>query len=160
MIRVVRPTFIRQKLFEKNYSLKRNVEKYRYSVISEMKIEFIACLSSLTFKKYLQHPKQMIEWSFIKKMKSNRKLLNADMNINNRLKIETRRRILWLPEEDDEEQYYFFFIIFSSIYSNTITFIFPIQRMNPSCWLFVYQILSLSINWFNLPSTACILCFI
>ena len=68
-----------------------------------MKIEFLACLSSMTFKNYLQQPKQMIEWSLFKKMKSNLNLLDVDMNINHPLFIEIRRRNFWLPEEDDDE---------------------------------------------------------
>ena len=56
MINLVRPTFIRQKLLKKIYSLERNEEGYKYCFISEMKIEFIACLSSMTFKNYLQQP--------------------------------------------------------------------------------------------------------
>ena len=103
MISIVRPTFIRQKLLKKIYSLERNEEGYKYSFISEMKIEFIACLSSMTFKNYLQQPKQMTEWSFIKKMKSNPRLMNTDMDIRNPSIFEIRRRIFWLPEEDDGE---------------------------------------------------------
>ena len=82
-ISLVRPTFIRQNLLKKTYSLERNEKGCKYSFISEMKIEFIACLSSMRFRKYLQQPKQMMEWSFIKKMKSNPELLNVDMNRNN-----------------------------------------------------------------------------
>ena len=69
MISLVCLTFIRQKLLKKIYSLERNEEGYKYSFISEMKIEFFACLSSITFKNYLQQPKQKIEWSFNKKLR-------------------------------------------------------------------------------------------
>ena len=112
MISLVRPTFLRQKLLEKIHSLERNENGYKYSFISEMKIEFIAYLSSMRFKNYLKQPKQMIEWSFIKKKKSNPKLLNVDMNINNPLMIEIRRRTFWLPEEIDDEQYHLFIHLF------------------------------------------------
>ena len=91
------------KLLKKNYSLEKNEEGHKYSFISAMKIEFIACLSYMTFKNYLQQPKQLIEWSLIRKMKSNPELLNVDKNINNPLTIEIRRRLFWLPEEDDDE---------------------------------------------------------
>ena len=67
-----------------------------------MNIEFIACLSSRTFQNYQQKPKQLIEWSFIKKMRSNPSLLNIDMDIRNPLILEIRRRIFRLLEEDDE----------------------------------------------------------
>ena len=103
MISLVRPTFLRKKLLKKIYSLERNEIEYYYSFISEMKIEFIAYLSSMTFKNYLQQPKQKIEWSFIKKKKSNPKLLNFDKNIIYPLLIEIRRRIFWPPEEVDDE---------------------------------------------------------
>ena len=136
MISLVRPTFIRQKLLKKIYSLERKEEGSKYSSISEMKTEFFAFLSSMTFKNYLQQPKQMIEWLFIKNKKSQPKLLNVDININHPLIIEIRRRIFWRLEEDDDEYYH----LFLSIYSNTITFIFPIERMNPGCCQFVYQV--------------------
>ena len=103
MFRLLCPTFIRQKLLKKIYSLEKNEEGYKYSFISEMKIEFIACLSSMTFKNYLQQPKKMIEWSFIKKKRSNLRLMNTNMDIRNPLKFEIRRKIFWLPEEDDDE---------------------------------------------------------
>ena len=45
----------------------------------------------------------MIEWSLIKKMKSNPKILNVDMDLDNPLINEFRRRLFWLPEEDDDE---------------------------------------------------------
>ena len=101
-ISLVRATFIRQKLLKKIYSFERNEEGYKQSFISKMKKEFIACLSSMTFKNY-QQPKEMTEWSFIKKMKSNPKLLNVDININNPLIFEIRRSNFWLPKVDDDE---------------------------------------------------------
>ena len=52
-----------------------------------MKIEFIAYLLSMAIKNYLQQSKQKLEWSFIKKMKSNPKLLIVDMNIKNPLTL-------------------------------------------------------------------------
>ena len=45
----------------------------------------------------------MIEWSLIKKMKSNPKILNVDMDLDIPLINEIRRRLFWLPEEDNDE---------------------------------------------------------
>ena len=105
IISLVSPTFISQNLLKKIYFLERNEDGYKYCVISELKIEFIACLSSMTFKNYLQQPKQMIEWLFFKKMKSNPKLLNVGVNtkIYNPFLNEIRRRNFGLPDEDDDE---------------------------------------------------------
>ena len=103
MISCFSPTFIGQKLLTKNYSLKRYEDGYKYSFISKMKIEFTAYLSSMTFQDYLQQPKQMIEWSFMRKMKSNAIFLNVAMNIYNPIINEIREKIVWLPEEDDDE---------------------------------------------------------
>ena len=63
---LIHPTFMGRKLLLEIYNQQR-YQDYVYSYISEMKIEFNTCLSSMTFKNYLQQPKQMIEWSFIKK---------------------------------------------------------------------------------------------
>ena len=67
MASLVRPTYIRQKLLKKIYSLEKNQDRYKYSFISEMRIEFTACLSSMTFKNYLQQTKQTTEWLFLRK---------------------------------------------------------------------------------------------
>ena len=112
IISLVYPTFIRQKLFKKIYSLEKNEDGYKYSFISELRIEFISCLSSMTFKNYLQQPKQKIEWSFIRKTESNPKFVNVDMNIYNPSMDEIRTRIIWLPEEGDDEYYHFFIHLF------------------------------------------------
>ena len=65
--------------------------------------EFFAYLSCMTFKHYSQQPKQEIEWSFIKKMSSNQKFLDVDMDIYNPIMNEFRKRIFSLPGEDDDQ---------------------------------------------------------
>ena len=57
-----------------------------------MTIEFITHLSSMTFENYLQQPKQMKKWLFIRKMKSNLKLLDVHTYESNPLINEIRRR--------------------------------------------------------------------
>ena len=44
----------------------------------------------------------MIEWSFIKKKRSNPRLMNTDMDIRNPLIFEIRR-IFWFSGKDDDE---------------------------------------------------------
>ena len=65
MCSLVHQTYIRRNLLKKIYSLERKEDGYKYSFISEMKYEFVSCLSHMTFKNYLQQPKELIEWSFI-----------------------------------------------------------------------------------------------
>ena len=102
--------------------------------MSEMKGEFIACLSSMTYKNYLQQSKQLIAWFSITKKISNPKILNVDMNKNNPLTNEIRRRILWLPEEDDDEQYHL--CIHSFKYDNfQIIYLKDVSNFDEIYWL-------------------------
>ena len=54
---------------------------YKFSHISEMNIEFISNMRNLTYEHYLQIPKPMIEWTLIRKLATNPKLIKA-FNIN------------------------------------------------------------------------------
>ena len=53
----------------------------KFSHISEMNIEFISNLRNITYHHYLQIPKPMIEWTIIRKLATNPKLIKA-FNIN------------------------------------------------------------------------------
>ena len=54
---------------------------HKFSHISEMNIVFITDLRNVTYNHYLQIPKSMLEWIFIKKLANNPKLIKA-FNIN------------------------------------------------------------------------------
>ena len=56
-------------------------EGHKFSHISEMNIVFISDLRNMTYQHYLQIPKPMIEWTIIKKLANNPKLIKA-FNIN------------------------------------------------------------------------------
>ena len=56
-------------------------EGHKFSHISEMNIVFIADLRKMTYQHYLQIPKSMLEWTIIKKLANNPKLIKA-LNIN------------------------------------------------------------------------------
>ena len=54
---------------------------HKFSHISEMNIEFVLNLRNITYEEYLKIPKSMLEWTLIRKLASNPKLINA-FNIN------------------------------------------------------------------------------
>ena len=54
---------------------------HKFSNISEMNIVFITDLRNITYEYYLKIPKPMIEWTLIKKLATNPKLIEA-FNIN------------------------------------------------------------------------------
>ena len=54
---------------------------HKFSHISEMNIVFITDLRNMTYEHYLKIPKPMIEWTIIKKLANNPKLIKA-FNIN------------------------------------------------------------------------------
>ena len=56
-------------------------DEHKFSHISEMNIEFISNLRNMTYQHYLQIPKPMIEWTIIRKLATNPKLIKA-FNIN------------------------------------------------------------------------------
>ena len=59
---------------------------HKFSHISEMNIVFISDLRNMTFQHYLQIPKPMIEWTIIRKLATNPKLIKAfNMNTNHPL---------------------------------------------------------------------------
>ena len=60
-----------------------NFESYshNFSHISEMSIVFLTDLTNMTYEHYLKIPKPMIEWTIIKKLAKNPKLIKA-FNIN------------------------------------------------------------------------------
>ena len=54
---------------------------HKFSHISEMNIVFISNLRNMTYQHYLRIPKSMLEWTLIKKLATNPKLIKA-FNIN------------------------------------------------------------------------------
>ena len=54
---------------------------HKFSHISEMNTVFITDLRNVTYNHHLQKPKSMLEWTFIKKLANNPKLIKA-FNIN------------------------------------------------------------------------------
>ena len=54
---------------------------HKFSHISEMNIVFISKLRNMSYQHYLQIPKPMIEWTMIRKLANNPKLIKA-FNIN------------------------------------------------------------------------------
>ena len=54
---------------------------YKFSHISEMNIVFVTDLRKITYEHYLRIPKSMLEWTLIRKMATNPKLIKA-FNIN------------------------------------------------------------------------------
>ena len=54
---------------------------HKLSHISEMKIEFISSLRNMTYEHYLRIPKSRLEWTLIRKLATNPKLIKA-FNIN------------------------------------------------------------------------------
>ena len=54
---------------------------HKFSNISEMNIVFISDLRNITFEYYLKMPKSMLEWTIIKKLANNLKLIKI-FNIN------------------------------------------------------------------------------
>ena len=56
-------------------------EGYKFFHISEMNIIFITDLRNMTYEHYLRIPKSMLEWTIIKKLANNPKLIKA-FNIN------------------------------------------------------------------------------
>ena len=54
---------------------------HKFSHISEMNFVFISNLRNMTYRHYLQIPKSMLEWTLIKKLATNPKLIKA-FNIN------------------------------------------------------------------------------
>ena len=50
---------------------------HKFSLISELNIAFITDLTNTTYDHYLKIPKPMIEWTFIKKLSNNPKLMKA-----------------------------------------------------------------------------------
>ena len=56
---------------------------YKFSHISEMNIIFITNLRNMTYEHYPKIPKSMLEWTIIKKLANNPKLIKAfNININ------------------------------------------------------------------------------
>ena len=54
---------------------------HKFSHISEMNIVFISDLRNMTYEHYLKIPKPMIEWTIIRKLATNPKLIK-EFNIN------------------------------------------------------------------------------
>ena len=54
---------------------------HKFSHISEMNFVFISSLRNMTYEHYLRIPKSMLEWTMIKKLATNPKLIKA-FNIN------------------------------------------------------------------------------
>ena len=54
---------------------------HKFSHISEMNIVFISNLRNMTYEHYLKIPKPMLEWTIIRKLATNPKLIKA-FNIN------------------------------------------------------------------------------
>ena len=54
---------------------------HKFSHISEMNIKFISNLRNITYEEYLKIPKSILEWTLIRKLASNPKLIKA-FNIN------------------------------------------------------------------------------
>ena len=50
---------------------------HKFSHISEMNIEFISSLRNMTYEHYLRIPKSMLEWTLIRKLATNPKLIKA-----------------------------------------------------------------------------------
>ena len=70
---------LRPYLISKIENLERAGRKFSH--ISEMNVVFISDLRNMTYEHYLQIPKPMIEWTMIKKLATNPKLIRA-FNIN------------------------------------------------------------------------------
>ena len=70
---------LRRNLMSKIEYLENNGHKFSH--ISEMNIVFITDLRNMTYEHYLKIPKPMIEWSIIKKLAINLRLIKA-FNIN------------------------------------------------------------------------------
>ena len=77
-------------IFRAGWNLRRNLiskieylenDGHKFSHISEMNIVFITDLRNMTYEHYLMLPKPMIEWTIIKKLAINPKLIKA-FNIN------------------------------------------------------------------------------
>ena len=77
-------------IFRAGWNLRRNLiskieylenDGHKFSHISEMNIVFITDLRKMTYEHYLMLPKPMIEWTIIKKLAINPKLIKA-FNIN------------------------------------------------------------------------------
>ena len=60
-----------------------NIEEagHKFSHISEMNIEFISNMRNITYEEYLKIPKSILEWTLIRKLATNPKLIEA-FNIN------------------------------------------------------------------------------
>ena len=70
---------LRRSLLSKIEYLENNGHKFSH--ISEMNIVFITDLRNVTYYHYLQIPKPMLEWTIIKKLANNLKLIKS-FNIN------------------------------------------------------------------------------
>ena len=70
---------LRRTLFSKIEYLEK--DGHKFSHISEMNIVFITDLKNMTYENYLKIPKPMIEWTMIKKLANNPKLIKA-FNVN------------------------------------------------------------------------------
>ena len=85
------------RLFNNNQSgwnLRRNLiskseyfesTKQKFSHLSEMIIVFISDLRNMTYGHYLQIPKSMLEWTIIKKLANNPKLMKKFRNTSHPL---------------------------------------------------------------------------
>ena len=71
--------FLRRFLISKIEYLEN--DGYKFSHISEMNIIFITDFRNMTYEYYLTIPKSMLEWTLIKKLATNPKLIKA-FNIN------------------------------------------------------------------------------
>ena len=70
---------LRRSLISKIEYFENNDHKFSY--ISEMNIVFITDLRNITYEHYLRIPKSMLEWTLIRKLATNPKLIKA-FNIN------------------------------------------------------------------------------
>ena len=66
---------LRKNLFSKIKYLEN--DGHKFSHISEMSIMFISTLGNMTYEHYLTIPKSMLEWTLIRKLATNPKLLKT-----------------------------------------------------------------------------------
>ena len=66
---------LRRTLFSKIGYLEN--DGHKFSLISEMNIVFITDLKNMTYENYLKTPQSMLEWTMIKKLANNPKLIKA-----------------------------------------------------------------------------------
>ena len=73
---------------------KLEIDGHKFSHISEMNIVFITDLRNLTYENYLKIPKPIIEWTIIKKLANNPKLIKAFSTNSHHPLIQKYRHII------------------------------------------------------------------